>query len=56
MREYPGIIGPGGTVDIPVVLSRSGPEAGYNLITAVLDNHYGLRGPAAGVIVLELAE
>jgi hypothetical protein len=56
MREYPGTIGPGGTVDIPVVLSRSGPEAGYNLITAVLDNHYGLRGPAAGVIVLELAE
>jgi hypothetical protein len=53
VREYPGVVGPNGTVDVPVVLSRANPEAGYNIITAVFDNFYGLRGPAAPEIVLK---
>jgi hypothetical protein len=53
-REYPSIIGPAGLVEIPIVLSRSVTEGGINIITAVFDNHYGVRGLAADPLVLEL--
>lgn len=53
-REYTGILGPGGTADVPVVLTKSMPEGGINIITAVLDNHYGVRGLVAEPLVLAL--
>lgn len=53
-REYHGVLGPGGTADVPIVLTKSMAEGGINLITAVLDNHYGVRGFAAEPLVLEL--
>lgn len=53
-REYHGVLGPGGTADIPIALTKSIPEGGINIITAVLDNHYGVRGLTAAPLVLEL--
>jgi hypothetical protein len=53
-REYQAVVGPGGFVDVPITLTRSGPEAGINLISAVFDDHYGLKGLVAGPVVLEL--
>jgi hypothetical protein len=56
-REYAGVIGPEGTVDIPILLTRTtlpGGEGGLNIITAVFDNHHGLRGAVAAPLVLEL--
>jgi hypothetical protein len=55
-REYTGVIGPAGTVDIPITLSRTQPEGGLNYITATFDNHYGARGAVAGPLVLELTQ
>jgi hypothetical protein len=57
-REYAGVIGPTGTVDIPILLTRTilpgGVAGGFNVITAVFDNHHGLRGEVAAPLVLEL--
>lgn len=53
-RQYAGVLGPGGTADVPVTLSKSMPEGGINIITAVLDNHYGVKGLVAEPLVLEL--
>jgi hypothetical protein len=57
-REYTGVIGPSGTVDIPILLTRTilpgGVTGGFNIITAVFDNHHGLRGEVAAPLVLEL--
>jgi hypothetical protein len=57
-REYTGVIGPAGTVDIPILLTRSalpgGVAGGLNIITAVFDNHHGLKGEVAAPLVLEL--
>ena len=54
VRTYAGTIGPAGMVDIPILLSRSAPEGGTNIITAAFDNHYGLKGLVAEPLVLEL--
>ena len=54
VREYRGTLGPGGTADVPVTLSKSAPEGGINIITAVLDNHYGVNGRVAAPLVLQL--
>jgi hypothetical protein len=54
VTEYNGVIGPTGTVDIPVTLSRSLPESGINIISATFDNHYGVRGLVADPLTLEL--
>jgi hypothetical protein len=54
VRTYVGVIGLGGTADIPILLSRSAPEGGINVITAAFDNHYGLKGLVAEPLVLEL--
>lgn len=54
VREYRGTLGPGGTADVPVTLSKSLPEGGINIITAVLDNHYGISGGVAAPLVLQL--
>jgi hypothetical protein len=56
-REYAGVIGLDGTVDIPILLTRTtlpGGEGGLNIITAVFDNHHGLRGEVTAPLVLEL--
>lgn len=54
LREYSARIGPGGTVDVPILLSRSHPNGGLNIITAVFDDHYGLKGLTASPLILEL--
>ncbi len=60
VREYRGVIGPAGTVDIPIVLTRSVQEVegdvGINHITAVFDNHYGVKELTAEPMVLHLQQ
>ena len=53
-REYPAIVGPGGFIDVPITLTKSGPESGIHAISAVFDDHYGLKGLVAGPVVVEL--
>ena len=53
-REYAAVVGPGGFVDVPISLSRSAPEGGIHAISAVFDDHYGLKGLVAGPVVVEL--
>jgi len=52
-REYPAVVGPAGTVDVPILLSRSLPAGGINYVTAVFDNHYGVKGATAAALALE---
>jgi hypothetical protein len=54
VNEYSGTIGSNGLVDIPILVSRSLPQAGLNHIVAIFENYYGMRGPTSAVIVLEL--
>ncbi len=54
VREYRGTVGLDGTADVPVTLSKSMPEGGINIITAVFDNHYGVNGRVAVPLVLQL--
>lgn len=54
VREYPAVVGGSGFVDVPVVLSKLNAESGINIISAVFDNHYGLRGLVSAPLVLEL--
>lgn len=58
VREYHDIIGPAGTVDIPIVLTHSvqgvAGDVGINYITAVFDNHYGTKGLTAEPLALHL--
>jgi hypothetical protein len=53
-REYQGVVGPSGTVDIPITLSRTVPEGGIHHISAAFDNYYGVKGLVAPALVLEL--
>lgn len=53
VREYAAVIGPTGTVEVPIVLTGSTPESGIHAITAVFDDHYGLKGLLAETLVLE---
>ena len=53
-RTYQAVVGPGGFVDVPISLTRSGPESGLNIISAVFDDHYGLKGLVAGPVVVKL--
>ena len=52
-RAYPAVVGPSGAVDVPILLSRSLPAGGINYITAVFDNHYGVKGATAAALALE---
>ena len=54
VREYAAVIGPGGFVDVPILLTKSTPESGIHYITAVFDDHYGLKGLVAEPVTLEL--
>ncbi len=54
VREYRGNLGLGGAAEVPIELTKSVPEGGINIITAVLDNHYGVRGLVADPLVLQL--
>ena len=53
--EYPGTIGAGGTVDIPVTLTKSGVDGGYNLMIAVIDDG-SQTGLTSNIVVLRLEE
>jgi hypothetical protein len=57
-RAYTATVGPGGTVDVPILLTRTilpgGVPGGFNIITAVFDNHHGLKGGVSAPLVLEL--
>lgn len=53
-REYTAIVGPDGTADVPIALSRNGIYAGINVITAAYDDHYGRKGLVAAPVVLQL--
>lgn len=44
----------GGTVDIPITLSRTHVSGGYNMILVVFKDGFGLAGPASPPIVLRL--
>ncbi|MBE2202427.1 MAG: hypothetical protein IAE79_27695 [Anaerolinea sp.] len=54
IREYTGVVRMNGTADVPVVLSRELPEAGFNYMVAVLTNYYGVRGRVSPPVVLYL--
>ena len=53
-REYSAFVGPTGTIDVPVTLTKTGSPTGINLITAVFDNHYGVKGLVADPLVFQL--
>jgi hypothetical protein len=44
----------GGSVDIPITLSRTHVSGGYNMILVVFKDGFGLAGPASPPIVLRL--
>jgi len=43
-----------GFVDVPIVLMKQNAESGIHAVTAVFDNHYGLKGLVAAPLVVEL--
>ncbi len=53
VREYAAVVGPEGYVDVAVGLTRTTPESGIHAITAVFDDHYGLKGLVAAPLVVE---
>ena len=56
VSEHNATIGSGGTVDIPVTLSRSADTAGLNYMVAALKDASGSSGPLSNVVVLEYDE
>lgn len=52
VAEQVGVIGAGGFVDIPVTLTRSDPNGGYNHFAAVIIGPDGKTGPLSPVIIL----
>jgi hypothetical protein len=55
VAEQNATIGPGGTVDIPVTLTRSADTAGLNHIVAVTKDANGNSSPNSNVLILEYA-
>jgi len=55
VREYSATVGAGGTVDVPIALSRTNadPSAGLCAITATFKQADGATGPLAPAVVLE---
>jgi Ca2+-binding RTX toxin-like protein len=56
VTEKSATIGSGGTVDIPVSLTKSSTEAGLNYMVAVIKDASGRSGPLSNVLVLELTD
>lgn len=54
VREYQAVVGGSGRVDVPIVLMKQNDKSGIHAITAVFDNHYGLKGLVAAPLVVEL--
>ena len=54
VREYTAVVGGSGFVDVPIILMKQNAQSGIHAITAVFDNHYGLKGLVAAPLVLEL--
>src|SRR5215212_2099962 len=55
ISEQNATIGAGGTVDVPVTLTRSADTAGLNYMVAVTKDASGRSGPNSNVAVLEYA-
>jgi hypothetical protein len=53
VNEHAAVIGPGGTVDIPVTLGSSVPAGGNNRLVAVVESA-GATGPTSQVAVIQL--
>lgn len=56
VSEKTAQIGAGGTIDIPVTLTRANAESGLNYMLAVIKDASGRSGPNSNVVVLELDE
>ena len=54
VNEHAAVIGPGGSVDIPVTLGRSVPQGGNNRLVAVVESA-GATGPTSATAVVALA-
>jgi hypothetical protein len=54
VNEHAVVIGPAGSVDIPVTLSRSAPAGGNNRLVAVVESA-GATGPTSATAVIALA-
>ena len=54
VREYQAVVGPGGVVNVPILLTKTTPESGVHSITAVFDDHYGLKGRLPAPVLVEL--
>jgi hypothetical protein len=54
-REYSGVLGGDGKLELAVELSRSHAEGGLNYIVATFDNYYGLTGLVSEPFVIEQA-
>jgi hypothetical protein len=54
LDEQTATIGAGGYVDIPVTLTNSGTDAGYNVFSSVLVDGQGYTGPVSQTLVLQL--
>ncbi len=54
VQHLEATIGPGGTVDIPVTLGRSTPEAGTNLFVATVLDTDGVPGAPSGPVLVVL--
>lgn len=54
VREYAAVVGLPGFVDVPVQLTKTTPESGIHYISAVFDDHYGVKGLVAAPLALEL--
>ena len=52
VTEIAGVIGGSGYVDIPIVLTASDPDAGYNYVMAALDDGAGTTGPTSDAVLL----
>ena len=54
IHEYLGTTNVAGVVDVPVLLTRGRPDAGYNHIVVVFEDYFGQRGLTSVPIVLKL--
>lgn len=55
VHEYSAVIGPVGTIDIPITLTRTGPEGGINhLLAAITDGSAPTVSAVSNVIIVRL--
>lgn len=54
IAEYTGVVGAGGTVDIPVTLTKADADAGINHIVAAFTDAQGNTSDISNVLILDL--